>query len=379
MVSEEVVFLEPGTPPAETTADAAAVDGRWRVRAAYVFENLTDRAIALTMVFPMDVLRPDCDQYFSEHVPPGESLPEEPPDGGWSRYAATPPITASDFRVTVDGRLVSSSLERDIRPRPGWEYPFGYSFPVAFAPNARLEMTCEYLQATSEVYEYVATEERDEPPYEHVVYDGRTTVPFVLESGGLWAGTIERVDLLYRFAGPLREIWYDETEIQPGRGVLAGEHFDVFRWELACADGRSELRIRARDVNPWIDLLLQFHPDGRWIECAEGQVVAAPDEPEAGDSVPHPVGAPGPEAVEADAGETATMSGAAPEPPPPVSPRRGAGCACAATASPDAGSAPGWPLAFAGWAVARRRRRTLRSARGSPTASPRNAIGRDLP
>jgi hypothetical protein len=400
MVGEQVVFLQPDAPPTAASAEAASAETRWRVRASYVFENLTDRAIDLAMVFPMEVLRPDCEIYFSEHVPHGESLPEEPPDGGWSRYPATPPIPASDFYVTVDGRPVASTLERQIRPAAGYYYPFGYSFPVSFAPRARRELNCEYLQATSATYEEVGIEESDEPPYERAVHDNRTVVPFVLATGRLWAGTLERLDLFYRFAEPIREIWYDETEIEPGSGALEGEHFEVFRWELGCKDGKSELRIRARDVDPWVDLVLGYHPGSRWDQCADGRVAAVTSAAE-GDTLedgqagttsggaaadeggtPAPDGGSNPDTAATEPGATTPAGpdagtatpGPPPEPPATVPPRQGAGCACAVAVPPGAGPGAGWPLVPAAWGMFRFVRRRRR-----PTTEPPGTAGQGAP
>jgi MYXO-CTERM domain-containing protein len=265
IVSERLEFVESTEEGEPARSSRWEMRLPWHVRADYVLENLTAERIEADVGFPVAGDRGEWDYGGDE---PASFGPER----------ITQSFTAS-FHVRLDGndlahRLVSnecpSGQDGGTTAAAGFCYPSLFVFRLAVEPHAQASLTVEYDQAPSLCCD-------SEGGFEDVY----GWADYILETGELWAGTIGRLDIVYRFAVPPPDgvmvydslvgpalpsegPWYHLSDEGAPRGwspraqkVAAPEGvMDLwnpavrFHYAFACRDGRIVLRLKATDFEP---------------------------------------------------------------------------------------------------------------------------------
>jgi MYXO-CTERM domain-containing protein len=273
IVSERLEFTEHAREDA--AADWQEVRRRlpWHVRADYVLENLTDVRLEAEVGFPVAGDRGSWDQNAAMDADPESGEPLV----WWPSGRALAPFDGS-FHVRLDDRElrqrtvhnecpVDASGDPPVTPDGvGFCYPDVFVFQVVLEAHATAALTVEYDQVPAMCCE---------PDYALVWAD------YILETGALWAGSIGRLDIIYRFAvpplngvrvfdrlvGPLLPAqgpWRSMSqEGAPGgisrraqpvaapAGVLdLWEPAVRFHYAFACRNGSVVLRLKATDVEP---------------------------------------------------------------------------------------------------------------------------------
>ncbi|MBI5489436.1 MAG: hypothetical protein HY905_19035 [Deltaproteobacteria bacterium] len=264
IVSERLEFVE-NAEMAEPAREWTRWELRlpWHVRADYVMENLTAERVEVEVGFPVTGDRGEWDYGGEDSV-------------GFGLERDLRRFTRS-FHVRLEGndlvhREVSNECTtgQDGGTAAGLCYPTLFVFTLAIEAHAQASLTVEYDQAPALCC--------DAESYPDDIY---VWTDYILETGALWAGTIGRLDIVYRFAVPppagVRVYdrivgallpgegpWHGETEEGAVRGwsdraqkVAAPEGvMDLwepavrFHYAFACRDGRIVLRLKATDVEP---------------------------------------------------------------------------------------------------------------------------------
>ncbi|HNN93253.1 MAG TPA: DUF4424 family protein [Pseudomonadota bacterium] len=238
-------------------------DSTLMVTVTYLFRNRTGQALSLDMGFPITW---DQAEFYSQG------------SGCMNRSTES---SVSDFVVTVDGAEVKATLrpgrkkirtgclkdaayaqeqERDEQAsKRGPPYHEFYVWPVSFAPHQEHTLINRYRYNT-----YT----------KHRAYDWRQ-FEYVLKTGALWRGPIERVTIRAHFGD---RVWVGgldgrsevDTQMQPG-GSLESFEADPFKFVMdvrsvtpagaraaRLPDGTSELRWELRNYKPSEDISIHY-------------------------------------------------------------------------------------------------------------------------
>lgn len=109
--------------------DKANRQGEWKVSCDFIFQNMTDKPINLTMGFPFPVYQPD------ENVtaPTGISPKKDGP-------------LVYQFILTVDGKKVPAVRQRiAFNPEKGLYYNDAYIWQIQFTPHQFLKVHHDYI------------------------------------------------------------------------------------------------------------------------------------------------------------------------------------------------------------------------------------------
>jgi len=238
-------------------------DSTLAVTVTYLFRNRTGQAVALDMGFPITW---DQAEFYSQG------------SGCMNRSTES---AVSDFVVTVDGAEVKAALrpgrkkirtgclkdqayaqeqERDEQEskRGPWYHEF-YVWPVSFAPHQEHTIVNRYRYNT-----YTKDRAHDWRQFE-----------YVLKTGALWRGAIERVTIRVHFGdrvwvGKLGGSSEVDSQMQP-RGRLDSFEADPFKFVMDVSsvtpagaraarlpDGSSELRWDLRNYKPGENISIHY-------------------------------------------------------------------------------------------------------------------------
>jgi MYXO-CTERM domain-containing protein len=291
IVSEHLEFVE-GTQETSPPSEDFCRWLPWHVRADYVLENVTDERVELDVGFPFEGQR-------GEEVTLVDQSGEDFRPGGWRGGRDAEPFKES-FHARLDGTDLRHRLTRNRCPsrtgggaRQGPRcYPYVFLFRIAVDARARVPLTIEYDQEPS-------TSGDDSRGLD-------VTVPYILETGASWTGTIGEMEIVYRFAvppipyggnrapnedgvvldfgapweerrlGPTGDPpqWYPTYAPPAPAGVV--ELWDPavrFEYAFVCEDERIVLRLRAADFEPGGDISLvtptpSYRLDALWMNAS---------------------------------------------------------------------------------------------------------------
>jgi MYXO-CTERM domain-containing protein len=280
----------------------------WHVRADYVLENLTAERVELDIGFPIAGHRGEWDQNAGVAGVVG-------PRDWWGGERGIEPFKET-FHVRLDGNEIRSRPVSNPCPaEPSGEtadageataatgaasacYPDLFVFRLAIEASAQASLIVEYDQDPSLCCD---SEGGDADVYGWANY--------ILETGALWAGTIGRLDIIYRFALPpprgalvfdrlvgpglpSEGPWRLRTDEGAPRGFSAEAHLVAapegvmdlwdppvrFHYAFACRDGRIVLRLKATDFEPGGNVSLGVqNVDSRRESLAHGSGYREPE------------------------------------------------------------------------------------------------------